>query len=69
MTQHVRLRVGIALIRAGAVSNHRLVKALLEFATKAVDAPLRLFRQFLLRRAIFNHAHVLAHLELKVLEQ
>ncbi len=65
----VRLRIGIALVGAGAVRNHRLVEALLKLAAQAVDAPLGFFRKLLLRGAILDGAHILAHLEFEVLQQ
>ena len=69
MLQQVRLRVGIALVRAGAVRDDGLVEALLKLAAQALDAAFGFLRQLLLRGAIFDGAHRLAHLELEVLEQ
>ena len=65
----MRLRVLVALIRAGAVRDDGLVEALLKLAAQALDAPLGFFGELLLRGAVLDGAHVLAHLELEVLEQ
>ncbi len=39
----MRLRIGVAHIRAGAMRNNGLVKALLELTPEALDAPLGFF--------------------------
>src|SRR5579862_648130 len=69
VAQQVRLGVGVALVRSGAMGHNRLVEALLEFAAQAGNAALGFFAEFLLSGAILDGAHVLAHLELEVLEQ
>ena len=46
-----------------------LVEALLEFAAQARDAPFGFLRELLLRGAVLDGAHVLAHLEFEFLHQ
>ncbi len=43
MPQNMRLRVGVALVRARAMRHDSLVKALLKLAAQARHAPLRFF--------------------------
>ena len=67
--EQVRLGVGVADIRAGAVGDDGLVEALLKLAAQALDAAFGLFGELLLADAIFDGADRLAHLKLEVLEQ
>jgi hypothetical protein len=67
--EQMRLRVGVALIGAGAVGDDGLVEALLKLAAQARHAAFGFFRELLLRGAVLDGADGLAHLELEVLEQ
>ena len=65
----MRLGVGVSLIGSGAVGYDGLVEAFLELAAQARHAALGFFRELLLRRAVLDCAHRLAHLEFEVFEQ
>ncbi len=65
----MRLGVGVALIGSAAMRDDGLVEAFLKLAAQADHAALRFFRELLLGGAVFNGAHVFAHLELEILEQ
>ena len=69
VTQQMRLGVDIILVGTGAMGDDGLVEALLKFAAKPVDAAFGFFGKLLLCGAIFDGAHVLAHLEFELLDQ